>query len=159
MTTLAELRDPRNGREVGARYLSVGTERFGWTFHKDAWHRPDPGSLRTAMCGLHLPQRVRTVPAQEAAREIAENHTSVCGSCERWVTAAVKGGQPPDRSVRTASGLSNDKEALKRQRQQERVRRQELRRGEARDQQDRSRNQGSSVRTVSGGLPSLGKRR
>jgi hypothetical protein len=139
-----------------------------WAMHEAAWHRPDPDRQYATMCGKHIPCELEIVSSEIVAAEIAANRTSVCGRCERLVerarssavpTTSVKGGQesPLQQPAFNSRELSPEQRALKQWLDLERVRRKEARRlaeAERKDEADKSR----SVRTVSGGLPTLGKR-
>jgi hypothetical protein len=139
-----------------------------WALYEAAWHRPDPDCDPGTMCGRHLPCEVESVSTEAAAAEIAANRTSVCGRCERLVQEArervthgtgLHGRQAvlEDASLKSAQ-LSPEQQALKEWLDLERERRREARRLIEVDEKTKT-GASASVRTVSGGLPTLGKKR
>jgi hypothetical protein len=106
-------------------------------------HRVDPDHAGLTLCGLAI----------KASPVLAKRPKSIspCGSCGALAGRARKREQDlADMGARTG-GATRSKKALRRAAVL--ARRAEL------DRQDRARERGSSIRTVSGGLPTLGRRR
>ncbi len=145
------------------------TDRWSkWVLLEGAWHRPDPDHEHVTLCRISVPGGVAFVSSKQALAEIAVNRTTVCGRCERLAEQARRATLPPEsaedaRSADSppphsqAQNLTAEQRALKEWLDRERARRTRIRKlNEAdRGQPDKS----QSIHTVSGGLPTLGKRR
>jgi hypothetical protein len=111
------------------------------------------------MCDLALPSSVEIVSAKVAAAEIAAHRTTVCGRCERRVEKA-RGPEPIRQPSRQAStpprALTPEQQALKYWLDRERSQRAEARRQAG---LDKKASPSRSVHTMSGGLPTLGKKK
>jgi hypothetical protein len=127
--------------------------------YQEAWHRPDPDRGLRTMCGLVLPSPIEVESTAAAATEIAANRTTVCGRCERRVEQA----RAPELSAQSGSlpavprrELTPEQQHVKDWLDHKRQQRARTRRSAEIDTNPSS---GKSVRTVSGGLPTLGKKR
>jgi hypothetical protein len=108
------------------------------------------------MCGKSFPRGLRLVSGDVALAEIAANRTTVCGRCERLVEKA-RGPEAPGNS--NSRQLSSEQRAIKKWLEVERTRRKKARRlAEEEKERRNEEGQSTSVRAVSGGLPTLGKR-
>jgi hypothetical protein len=107
------------------------------------------------MCDLVLPSSVEIVPAKVADAEIAAHRTTVCGRCERRVQQA-RGPEPTRQASTPARELTPEQQALKDWLDRERRQRAKARRQAGLDKKI---SPSRSVHTMSGGLPTLGKKR
>jgi hypothetical protein len=96
-------------------------------------HRPNPDDPAAFMCRLTMPPGHDLLPARPAG-------INECGRCAVAIGRARK-------KVRTAEARRDPLRYLRRPADPEQV-----------DRIDRARQRGTSVRTVTGGLPTLGKR-
>lgn len=129
------------------------TDLTGWTL-SEKWHRVSLGSAET-YCGL--PAASEPVEVQMVLDDTRANRTSVCGTCDK-IAADLRGGASasapgPDRLAR----LTPEQVEILARRQEEQVRRARVRLAADQDHGGRS-DRPQSVRTVSGGLPGLGRR-
>jgi hypothetical protein len=108
------------------------------------------------MCGKSFPRELELVSGDVVAAEIASNRTTVCGRCERLVENA-RGPAAPASS--NSQQLSPEQRTIKKWLEVERARRKKAQR-HAEEEKERRAEEGrsTSVRAVSGGLPTLGKR-
>jgi ATPase subunit of ABC transporter with duplicated ATPase domains len=126
-------------------------------------HQPDPADSGRAMCGrildLAAPTLVARPPSVPRCRKCREQ----VRKCREQVHAARKKRQKeieaiagPSRSTKKKSRKAqlSQEQQIARQRRASRA----AQRAEAADRMDRQREQSSSIRTVSGGLPTLGRR-
>lgn len=123
------------------------------------WHRADTNS-RT-LCGEQPVAGVRRSPSFDVARDVKDNKTPVCAGCEGAApgtdSTSTSGWVSPGAALaQRRLSLAPEQRATLERREAEQVRRRSLQ--EAADT-DRSARRGSSIRTVRGGLPGLGRRR
>ena len=118
------------------------------------WHELETPLTALTHCGLRVSLE-DAVSAAEATDEIGRNRTSVCGTCERVKISTVE----------KARGLASPRKALDEDQVrvaqwlgQEARRRKRLQKAADKDKSG-SRSGGKGPRTVSGGLPGLGKKR
>lgn len=119
------------------------------------WHRIASQAASLTLCGVHLPGDLAIHPTEEVVIEIAKNRTSVCGTCDRLANGAIEGSVDSQQRD-TRHQLSAKQLEVRRRLDEEKVRRAAARHGAEVDKASRD-NQGTSVRTVSGGLPTIGK--
>lgn len=132
--------------------------RTTWVL-KGKWHQVSAEGATQTLCLQTVADYPRFTVSQVLS-DVAATKTTVCGTCERRAEArtAAASGQPPalgspDRLER----LTPEQLAIYLKRQAEQKRRAALRAGEA--EAKGSRAGSTSIRAVSGGLPTLGKRR
>lgn len=135
------------------RFGSVDPAPTWWL--GDKWHRLPPAHPLTTLCGTIVPRDAAMISSTEVMEDIATHRTTVCGTCERLITAGAPTGQKaPRRKPRLTAGQQQIRDRLDQaQRESERARQ-----AEAADKASRP-GRSTSVRTVSGGLPTLGKDR
>jgi hypothetical protein len=118
------------------------------------WHELETPLAALTHCGLRVNVH-DAVTADEANDEIGRNRTSVCGTCGRvkastvrWARGLASSRKPlDDEQLRVARSL--EQEARRRKRLQK----------AAKWDRSGSRSSRKGPRTVSGGLPGLGKKR
>jgi hypothetical protein len=120
-----------------------------WALIDDKFHRLKPKSRRS-LCDLAA-QDPRQWTAAEVLRELSVGHQPVCAKCDRVANASSE----PGARITPRKVLTPEQQAIRDRLDAERRQRENFRHEQARMQRERS----SSVRTVSGGLPSLGKKR
>jgi hypothetical protein len=125
----------------------------GWAL-TTKWHQVSALSTERALCGSPIPASAVRGTAAEVAEHGAATRTCVCGSCEQVAHPA-----PSHRTLipDAVERLTPEQLSVYEKRQDEQLRRERLRAAEERD--SRGRPAVKSPRTVSGGLPGLGKRR
>lgn len=127
------------------------SEDTAWALHAEKWHRVVDGQL---LCGTCLPTDLQMHTQSEVLDDIAERRTTVCGPCDR----VHAGGAPAPRKITDAvlDRLSPAQREIYERRLAQKAAAAKRRRAASKDSgKQRSR----SVRTVSGGLPGLGKRK
>lgn len=133
----------------------MGEDRFSqWAKFQAAWHRPDPDRSHRTMCSMTLPDSVEIASTATAAADVAANRTTVCGICERLVEQARGVEAPTPRAPERERTPEQQKirDYLDRERRQRAIARRNA-------ELEKPSSGGQSVRTVSGGLPTLGKKR
>lgn len=135
----------------------MANEGTDWVLDDDAWHRFDRATRRTA-CGKPIVDLDALAGPTTVNEEIARNQTTVCDRCERLV--AHTESPPPSgehREPMESPEQQELRERIEEQRKRSHRNAEKMRRATARDGQTRAGTH--SVRTVSGGLPTLGKKK
>lgn len=137
------------GTLAGMTDLSVYAQ---WVDENERIHRRDPNESKT-LCGDTLPAGSAVLDREDAMNLIAETGRSVCARCDRAYEAILESTNLIDRY--RAKRLAPEQQAIRDRLDAEKARRAKERSvGRARQAAN-----GSSVRSVSGGLPGLGKRK
>lgn len=118
------------------------------------WHELETPFAALTHCGLVVNLQ-DAVTADEANDEIGRNRTSVCGTCERLRASTVRKARG---LARPRKALDDEQLRVARWLEQEARRRKRLQAAADKDKSG-SRSGGKGPRTVSGGLPGLGKKR
>lgn len=119
-----------------------------WVLVEGRLHQATAGP--TALCGKPT-VGCEVLTTRAALDHVKTWHTTVCGSCERR-RADLEGRSDPVMPMALSASQRETLAAMKAQREQQR-------RTQAATQADASTRGGASVRAVSGGLPTLGKKR
>lgn len=122
--------------------------------YQDKWHRLPLLDASEFLCGASVQCDLVAVGDAEVLVHVAEHRSTVCGGCDRVAEAANAGH---DTGTRETSGLSPEQQRIRDRLDLESIRRTRARKREAAHQATKG--TPSSVRFVSGGLPTLGKRR
>lgn len=130
----------------------VGGVTVAWILLEGAWHRVSSHEEQTA-CNLALGAGSVLVGAPEVLDDIRQNRTTICGPCDRHAYEAT-GDVSADHPELTER--QREVSEFRSERRREEQKRRKLRAAIARDKDSDPKSE--SVRTVSGGLPGLGRR-
>lgn len=119
-----------------------------WVFTESKFHRLKPGGGQT-LCGEKV-QGLRVIQVEEVRQRVESDRITVCGRCDKRLSelVPVTGIVPPRRA------LTPEQQVIRDRLDEERWKRAQARADAERLQRSSSR----SVRAVSGGLPTLGKK-
>lgn len=124
-----------------------------WAVVEDRMHRLDPDTL-APLCGEQGDPQSRPLDRESSLRIVRTTPMLVCGQCDR-VARRLRREQQPGWQAPRERKLSPEQQEIRDRLDEEGRRREKNRDAEARVQKSRS----TSVRTVGGGLPTLGRRR
>ena len=134
----------------------------------EKWHRVDKGDTHASLCGISLPSALGANTSDEVIADVRANKTTVCGSCDRIAALEIASFTPQGAAsshkasrnqARGADNSLTEEQRKIRDRLEKRNPEAAARRAaQSLDAEARGR-RSRSVRTVSGGLPTQGKKR